>query len=102
MNSFSFWMELAILRSEGRVFTSEKCTTTHSCMKLILALSLRFEDAKEAKNSRQSKHQQTYGPKGNKGGGGFNEATEKTLYVGLVSHLKENVSTVLHSIYDLW
>ena len=97
MSSFSFWMELVISRREGK-FQWKVFVTFLSCMKLIVISSFRYEEAKEAKASRMSKHQQTYGPKGNKGGGGFNENTEKTLYVGLVSHLKENVSAISCSI----
>lgn len=50
----------------------------------------RHDDAIEAKKSRQKSHEKQFGPKGGKNQ--MSEGAEKTMYIGLVSYLKENVS----------
>lgn len=55
-----------------------------------LLLFFRYMKAKEAKESRKSKHEKSFGPKG--GNFQFNENFEKNLYVGLIDHLKSKVS----------
>ncbi|CAL8102209.1 unnamed protein product [Orchesella dallaii] len=47
-----------------------------------------YDEAIEAKRSRQKSHEKQYGPKG--GRNFMSEAAEKTTYIGLVSYLKDN------------
>lgn len=65
-----------------------------NCYKLLcIYYFIRYDDAKEAKLSRMSKHQQSFGARGGHRNT-FNENSEKTTYIGLVNHLQKNVSLI--------